>query len=109
MAERTVSDLLVERLSAWGVDRVFGYSGDGIDPVMGALRRAGKPAFVQARHEEAAAFMAVGHAQDESGPGGCLSTPGPGAGHLLHGVFDAKLHSQPGVAVVGEEGPPGLG
>src|SRR4051794_27921891 len=63
MAERTVSDLLVERLSAWGVERVFGYSGDGIDGVMGALRRAGKPEFVQARHEENAAFMAVGHAK----------------------------------------------
>lgn len=82
MADRTVSDLVVERLSTWGVDRVFGYSGDGIDGVMGALRRAGKPAFVQARHEEAAAFMAVGHAKYTGGPGVCVSTQGPGAVHL---------------------------
>ena len=80
MAERTVADLLVERLSEWGVDRVFGYSGDGIDGVMGALRRAGKPQFVQARHEETAAFMAVGHAKYTGGVGVCLSTQGPGAG-----------------------------
>src|SRR3954451_11870557 len=109
MAERTVSDLLVERLSAWGVDRVFGYSGDGIDPVMGALRRAGKPAFVQARHEEAAAFMAVGHAKYESGPGVCLSTQGPGAVHLLNGLYDAKLDSQPVVAIVGQQASTVLG
>ena len=67
MAERTVSDLVVERLAAWGVERVFGYSGDGIDGVIGALRRAGRPEFVQARHEEAAAFMAVGHAKYSGG------------------------------------------
>src|SRR4051812_50189459 len=78
MAGRTVADLLVERLSDWGVDRVFGYSGDGIDGVMGALRRAGEPAFVQARHEESAAFMAVGHAKYTGGGGGVGSPPGPG-------------------------------
>jgi pyruvate dehydrogenase (quinone) len=68
---RNASDVLVERLRAWGVDRVFGYSGDGIDGVLGALRRAGTPEFVQARHEETAAFMAVGHAKYT---GGVLST-----------------------------------
>ena len=109
MGERTVADLLVERLSAWGVERVFGYSGDGIDPVMGALRRAGKPAFVQARHEEAAAFMAVGHAKYERGPGVCLSTQGPGAVHLLNGLYDAKLDSQPVVAIVGQQASTVLG
>src|SRR3954470_10353359 len=103
MGERTVADLLVERLSEWGVDRVFGYSGDGIDPVMGALRRAGKPAFVQARHEEAAAFMAVGHAKYTGGVGVCLATQGPGAVHLLNGLYDAKLDSKPVVAMVGQQ------
>ncbi|MGK5682116.1 thiamine pyrophosphate-requiring protein [Actinoplanes sp. URMC 104] len=107
--ERTVSDLLVERLSAWGVERVFGYSGDGIDGVVGALRRAGKPAFVQARHEENAAFMAVGHAKYTGGVGVCLSTQGPGAVHLLNGLYDAKLDSKPVVAVVGQQASTVLG
>ncbi len=103
MERRTVADVVVERLSAWGVDRVFGYSGDGIDPVIGALRRAGEPAFVQARHEETAAFMAVGHAKYTGGTGVCLSTQGPGAVHLLNGLYDARLDSQPVVAVVGQQ------
>jgi pyruvate dehydrogenase (quinone) len=104
-----VSDLLVERLSEWGVDRVFGYSGDGIDGVMGALRRAGKPAFVQARHEETAAFMAVGHAKYTGGVGVCLSTQGPGAVHLLNGLYDAKLDGKPVVAIVGQQASTVLG
>ena len=103
MSDRTVSDVLVERLPAWGVDRVFGYSGDGIDGVLGALRRAGSPAFVQARHEETAAFMAVAHAKYTGGVGVCLSTQGPGAVHLLNGLYDAKLDSQPVVAIVGQQ------
>jgi pyruvate dehydrogenase (quinone) len=103
MSERTVSDVLVERLTAWGVDRVFGYSGDGINGVLGALRRAGKPDFVQARHEETAAFMAVGHAKYTGKVGVCLSTQGPGAVHLLNGLYDAKLDSKPVVAIVGQQ------
>jgi pyruvate dehydrogenase (quinone) len=103
MAERTVSDVVVERLLAWGVERVFGYAGDGIDGVVGALRRSGKPAFVQARHEEAAAFMAVGQAKYAGGVGVCLSTQGPGAVHLLNGLYDARLDSQPVVAIVGQQ------
>jgi pyruvate dehydrogenase (quinone) len=103
MTDRTVSDLLVRRLTEWGVDRVFGYSGDGIDGVIGALRRAGEPAFVQARHEEAAAFMAVGHAKYTGGVGVCLATQGPGAVHLLTGLYDAKLDSKPVVAIVGQQ------
>jgi len=106
-AERTVSDLLVERLRAWGVDRVFGYSGDGINGVIGALRRAAAagdtPRFVQARHEETAAFMAVGHAKYTGGVGVCLSTQGPGAVHLLNGLYDAKLDAKPVVAIVGQQ------
>ncbi|MGY1593563.1 thiamine pyrophosphate-requiring protein [Geodermatophilus sp. SYSU D00708] len=103
MSERLVADLVVERLRQWGVPRVFGYSGDGINAVMGALRRAGKPEFVQARHEEAAAFMAVGHAKYTGGVGVVLSTQGPGAVHLLTGLYDAKLDGVPVVAVMGQQ------
>src|SRR5918993_2542094 len=109
MAERTVSDVLVERLTAWGVDRIFGYSGDGIDGVVGALRRAGDPEFVQARHEETAAFMAVGHAKYTGGVGVVTSTQGPGAVHLLNGLYDAKLDHQPVVAIVGQQPTTALG
>ena len=99
----TAADVLVRRLSEWGVERVFGYSGDGIDGVIGALRRAGKPEFVQARHEETAAFMAVGHAKYTGKVGVCLATQGPGAVHLLNGLYDAKLDSKPVVAIVGQQ------
>ncbi|MEA5367843.1 thiamine pyrophosphate-requiring protein [Amycolatopsis sp., V23-08] len=100
---RTVADLVVERLATWQVPRVFGYAGDGIDPVLAALRRAGgKPEFVQARHEEMAAFMATGHAKYTGEPGVCLSTQGPGAIHLLGGLYDAKLDRRPVVALVGQ-------
>src|SRR3954452_7454635 len=109
MTDSTVSDLLVRRLRDWGVDRVFGYSGDGIDGVIGALRRAGEPAFVQARHEETAAFMAVGHAKYTGRVGVCLSTQGPGAVHLLNGLYDAKLDAKPVVAIVGPQQSTGLG
>lgn len=108
MTERTVSDVIVERLTAWGVDRVFGYSGDGINGFMGALRRtegtgAGQVEFIQARHEESAAFMAVGHAKYTGGVGVVTSTQGPGAVHLLNGLYDAKLDGVPVVAVVGQQ------
>src|SRR4051812_33906570 len=109
MSGRTAADVLVARLTAWGVDRVFGYSGDGIDGVIGALRRAGEPDFVQARHEEMAAFMAVGHAKYTGRVGVCLSTQGPGAVHLLNGLYDAKLDSQPVVAIVGQQASTVLG
>jgi pyruvate dehydrogenase (quinone) len=103
MSERLVADLVVERLRQWQVPRVFGYSGDGINAVMGALRRAGDPVFVQARHEEAAAFMAVGHAKYTGGVGVVLSTQGPGAVHLLTGLYDAKLDGVPVVAIMGQQ------
>ena len=104
MAERLVADLLVERLQAWGVRRVFGYSGDGINTFLGALRRAGgDPAFVQARHEESAALMAVGHAKFTDGIGVMTSTQGPGAVHLLNGLYDAKLDHVPVVAIIGQQ------
>jgi pyruvate dehydrogenase (quinone) len=101
---RLVADVVVERLRAWGVQRVFGYSGDGINTLLGALRRAGgQPQLVQARHEESAAFMAVGHAKYTGDVGVVLSTQGPGAVHLLNGLYDAKLDSQPVVALMGQQ------
>ena len=108
--QRLVADLVVERLLAWGVHRVFGYSGDGINGLMGALRRAGgDPSFVQARHEENAALMAVGHAKYAGGVGVVTSTQGPGAVHLLNGLYDAKLDHQPVVAIVGQQPTTALG
>ncbi|WP_216851894.1 thiamine pyrophosphate-requiring protein [Herbiconiux sp. VKM Ac-2851] len=105
----TVSDAIVERLRDWGVERVFGYSGDGINGLMEALSRAADdglgPEFVQARHEEAAAFMAVGHAKyaGRGSVGVVVSTQGPGAVHLLNGLYDAKLDGVPVVAIVGQQ------
>ncbi|MET0866363.1 MAG: thiamine pyrophosphate-requiring protein [Nakamurella sp.] len=104
MGEKLVADLMVERLQSWGVNRVFGYSGDGINAFMGALRRAADQVeFVQARHEENAAFMAVGHAKYSGEVGVVTSTQGPGAIHLLNGLYDAKLDSVPVVAIVGQQ------
>jgi pyruvate dehydrogenase (quinone) len=101
--QRLVADLVVDRLAAWGVERIFGYSGDGINALLGALRRAGRPEFVQARHEENAALMAVGHAKYTGQVGVMMSTQGPGAVHLLNGLYDAKLDSVPVVAIVGQQ------
>ncbi|WP_106816861.1 thiamine pyrophosphate-requiring protein [Microbacterium timonense] len=100
----TVADVVVARLIDWGVDRIYGYSGDGINPLIDALRRsADAPAFVQARHEENAAFMAVGQAKFTGGTGVVLSTQGPGAIHLLNGLYDARLDHVPVVALVGQQ------
>lgn len=107
---RTVSDFLLDRLVAWGVRRVFGYPGDGINGLLGALqRRQGELDFVQVRHEEMAAFMACGHAKFSGGVGVCLATSGPGAIHLLNGLYDAKCDHQPVVAIVGQQPRPALG
>src|SRR4051795_3456231 len=104
MTERLVADAVVERLQAWGVERIFGYSGDGINAFMGALRRSTEgPEFVQARHEENAALMAVGHAKYTGQVGVVTSTQGPGAVHLLNGLYDAKLDPVPVVALVGQQ------
>ncbi|HYN93964.1 MAG TPA: thiamine pyrophosphate-requiring protein [Pilimelia sp.] len=108
--QRLVADVVVERMRAWGVPRVFGYPGDGINGVLGALRRAGgEPAFVQARHEETAAFMATAHAKYTGGVGVCLATQGPGAVHLLNGLYDARLDGKPVVAIVGQQTRSALG
>ncbi len=109
----TVSDHVVERLRQWGVRRVFGYPGDGINGVIGALDRvAGEPGavqFVQTRHEELAAFMACAHAKFSGEVGVCLATSGPGAIHLLNGLYDARLDHQPVVAIVGQQARSALG
>src|SRR3954471_20419777 len=98
-----VSDFMIERLAAWGVDRIYGYPGDGINGLMGALSRAsGRMRFIQARHEEMAAFMACAHAKFTGEVGVCLATSGPGAIHLLNGLYDAKLDHQPVLAIVGQ-------
>jgi pyruvate dehydrogenase (quinone) len=100
----TVADQIVRRLSDWGVGRVFGYSGDGINGVLDALRRSDAGIeFVQARHEENAALMAVGQAKYDGGAGVVISTQGPGAIHLLNGLYDAKLDHAPVVAVIGQQ------
>jgi pyruvate dehydrogenase (quinone) len=105
-----VSDMLLDRLEAWGVRRLYGYPGDGINGVFGALRRAGERfEFVQARHEEMAAFMACGHAKYTGELGVCISTSGPGAVHLLNGLYDAKLDHQPVLAIVGQQARAALG
>jgi pyruvate dehydrogenase (quinone) len=107
---KTVADFMLERLSGWGVKRIYGYPGDGINGLMGALNRAGdRFEFVQARHEETAAFMACGHAKYGGEVGVCMATSGPGAVHLLNGLYDAKLDHQPVVAIVGQQARAGLG
>jgi pyruvate dehydrogenase (quinone) len=109
MAE-LVADFLLRRLREWGVHRIYGYPGDGINAIVGALDRAeGDPDFVQVRHEEMAAFMACGHAKWTGEVGVCLATSGPGAIHLLNGLYDAKLDHQPVVAIVGQQARAALG
>lgn len=107
---KTVSDFLIERLSEWDIKRIFGYPGDGINGIMGALNRSeGKMDFIQVRHEENAAFMACAHAKFTGDVGVCLATSGPGAIHLLNGLYDAKLDHQPVVAIVGQQARMSLG
>lgn len=102
----TCADFLIERLHQWGIRRIFGYPGDGINGIMGALERAEKTPhsleFIQARHEEMAAFMACAHAKFTREVGVCLATSGPGAIHLLNGLYDAKMDHTPVVAIVGQ-------
>ena len=101
---QTVADYLLTRLRAWDIDTVFGYAGDGINGLLAAWGRAGDdgPRFVQARHEEMAAFEAVGYAKFSGRLGVCVATSGPGAIHLLNGLYDAKLDHVPVVAIVGQ-------
>ncbi|WP_432133741.1 MULTISPECIES: thiamine pyrophosphate-requiring protein [unclassified Streptomyces] len=99
-----VADYVLQRLTEWGVHRVYGYPGDGINGMLGAFDRAsGDPEFIQVRHEEMAAFMACAHAKFTGEVGCCTATSGPGAIHLLNGLYDAKLDHQPVVALVGQQ------
>jgi pyruvate dehydrogenase (quinone) len=98
----TAADELVETLLSWGVDTIFGLPGDGINGIMEALRtRQDRVRFIQVRHEESAAFMACAHAKFTGRLGVCLATSGPGAIHLLNGLYDAKLDGQPVLAITG--------
>jgi pyruvate dehydrogenase (quinone) len=98
----TAADLLIERLAEWGVDTVFGLPGDGIDGIMEALRKARERVrFIHVRHEEAAAFMACAYAKYTGRLGVCLATSGPGAIHLLNGLYDAKLDQAAVLAITG--------
>jgi pyruvate dehydrogenase (quinone) len=107
---KTVGDFFWQRLREWGVQRVFGYPGDGINGLVGALDRAqNNPEFVQVRHEEMAAFMASAHAKFTGEVGVCLATSGPGAIHLLNGLYDARLDHQPVLAIVGQQARSALG
>lgn len=102
--QATVSDFLVARLYDWGVRRIFGYPGDGINGMFGALQRAGgKIEFVQVRHEEMAAFMASAHAKFTGELGVCMATSGPGATHLITGLYDARLDHMPVLAITGQQ------
>lgn len=107
----TSADFLLNRLADWGVGRVYGYPGDGINGLLGAFGRRSDDQleFIQVRHEEMAAFMACGHAKYTGEPGVCMATSGPGAIHLLNGLYDAKLDHQPVVAIVGQQARSGLG
>ncbi|HVW24433.1 MAG TPA: thiamine pyrophosphate-requiring protein [Polyangiaceae bacterium] len=107
---KTVSDHVIERLASWGVRRIYGYPGDGINGLMGAMNKDSHGIdFVQARHEELAAFMACAHAKFTGEVGVCMATSGPGAIHLLNGLYDAKMDHQPVVAIVGQQSRSALG
>ncbi len=99
---KTVAEMLIERLIDWGVDTIFGFPGDGINGIFEALRtNQEKLKFIQVRHEEAAAFAAVGYAKYTGRLGVCLATSGPGGIHLLNGLYDAKCDGQPVLAITG--------
>src|ERR1700757_1352264 len=108
----TVGDFLLERLTTWGIKRIYGYPGDGINGILGAFTRSSngrRPEFIQVRHEEMAAFMACAHAKFTGQVGVCMATSGPGAIHLLNGLYDAKRDHQPVVAIVGQQARAALG
>src|SRR4051794_7890441 len=105
MASTTTGQFILERLADdWGVKRIYGYPGDGINGILGGFHQVGdRLEFTQVRHEEIAAFAATAHAKFSGEVGVCLATSGPGAIHLLNGLYDAKLDHQPVVAIVGQQ------
>src|ERR1043166_2770112 len=101
---KTVGDFFWERMSQWGVKTVFGYPGDSINGLLGALQRSGNGCeFIQARHEEMAAFMASAYAKFSGRLGVCIATSGPGASHLITGLYDARLDHMPVLAIAGQQ------
>ncbi|HEY2350469.1 MAG TPA: thiamine pyrophosphate-requiring protein [Puia sp.] len=108
-----VSDFVIQRMAAWGIKRIFGFPGDGINGLMGAMNRSKEKKYhidlIQVRHEENAAFMACGHAKFTGEVGVCMATSGPGAIHLLNGLYDAKMDHQPVVAIVGQQARASIG
>ena len=107
---KTVADFMLDRLEQWGIKRIYGFPGDGITGIAAALDKAGgRFDFIQTRHEETAAFMAGAHAKWTGEVGVCMATSGPGAIHLLNGLYDAKLDHQPVVAIVGQQARASLG
>ncbi len=105
----TVADFMLKRLHSWGIRRIFGFPGDGIGGLVAALGRDKSIEFIQTRHEEEAAFMACGHAKWTGEVGVCMATSGPGAIHLLNGLYDAKMDHQPVLAIVGQQARAALG
>jgi len=99
-----VGDFIARRLREWGVERIYGYAGDGVNGIIGGIQRAGnQPRLIQPPHEELAALMACAHAKYTGQVGVCLGTSGPGAIHLLNGLYDAASDHQPVVAIVGQQ------
>jgi pyruvate dehydrogenase (quinone) len=105
----TVGTFMLQRLVDWGVERIYGYPGDGINGILGAFHEVEDVEFVQVRHEEIASFAACAHAKFTGEVGVCLATSGPGAIHLLNGLYDAKLDHQPVLAIVGQQARMSLG
>ena len=110
MATPTVGRYILERLAEWGVKRIYGYPGDGINGILGGFHEVGdRVRFIQTRHEELASFAACAHAKFTGEVGVCMATSGPGAIHLLNGLYDAKLDHQPVVAIIGQQARASLG
>ncbi|EDY20893.1 thiamine pyrophosphate protein TPP binding domain protein [Chthoniobacter flavus Ellin428] len=106
----TVSDHLIKRITEWGLKRIYGFPGDGINGIIGAIARAGdKIDYIQVRHEEMAAFMACAHYKFTGEVGICLATSGPGAIHLLNGLYDARMDHAGVVAIVGQQARAAMG
>src|ERR671924_1385270 len=105
----TVGTFMLRRLVDWGVRRIYGYPGDGINGILGAFHDVEDIEFTQVRHEEIASFAACAHAKFTGEVGVCMATSGPGAIHLLNGLYDAKLDHQPVVAIVGQQARAALG
>jgi len=109
MAQTTVAEFMLRRLTEWGIKRVYGYPGDGINGLLGAFHDVPELEFTQVRHEEIASFAACAHAKFTGEVGVCMATSGPGAVHLLNGLYDAKLDKQPVVAIIGQQARSSLG